>query len=186
MIRVGNGTETVWFQEVEHVLVTREWDSVTLRAAACLVALLILVLNGSILKFILKQTTKTFLDWMIVIDSCLCLGHILGLAMSVSDVSSDEAVCVLKIGIWFFLSILNRLLSVLIVMHRAIYVLKPQLVDTSMKRRTLSFILIGLFISLSLGSTVGMAIYREKYISFKSKLLLIFNSQSQVQVLSPK
>ena len=74
MITVGNRTENVIFEEVEHILLPNEWNSCTLQVAALLVSLLIISLNGTIVNIILKQERKTFLDWMIVIDSHLCIG----------------------------------------------------------------------------------------------------------------
>ena len=171
IITVGNRTEYLRFKEVEHVLVRNEWSSLSLQVASLLVCLLIISLNGSIVKIILKQERKTFLDWMIVIDSHLCIGTILPLVMFISNAPLNEVVCIIKIGMMFFISIINRIVSVMIVIYRAVYVLMPHLVETQTKRRILNIILFGFLSFLSVGSTLGMTIYREDYKSFKGMIL---------------
>ena len=167
MIYPENKTETIIFDEIERYLEKNEWDSLSLQLAAFFVSLLVIFLNGSMVKFILNQKRKTFLDWIIVIDLCLCLGYIIVLAMLVSNTCLNEVVCVIKIGLSFFISIFNRILTVLVVVHRTIYVLKPHIVNTLTKRKFFENTLLGSSIFLSLGSTIGMVIFREKYISFK-------------------
>ena len=169
MITVGNRTENVIFEEVEHILLPNEWNSCTLQVAALLVSLLIISLNGTIVKIILKQERKTFLDWMIVIDSHLCIGATLLLVIFASNASLNEVVCLIKIGMMFFISIINRILAVIIVIYRAIYVLKPHLVETKTKRRVFTAILFGSISLISVCSTLGMAIYREDFKMFKGR-----------------
>ena len=167
MFTVGN--KTIKCEVIEHYLGKSDWDSATLQVAACFVSLLVFSLNGSIVKFILLQKRKTFLDWIIVIDVWVCLWYIPVLALLVSDASNNEIICLIQIGISFFISILNRLLTILVVIYRTIYILKPHLVDTLIKRKYVSTFLLGFSICLCIGLTVGMGIYREKYLSFKGK-----------------
>ena len=172
MIAFGNNkTDTLKFEKIEHYLSGSEWDSVTLQVAAYFVSLLVFSLNGSLVKFILLQKRKTFLDWIIVTDLCLCLWYIpvLVLALLVSDGCDYMVVCLIKVGISFFISILNRVLTILVVIYRTIYILKPYLVDTLPKRKFVSTILLAFSICLCMGLTVGMVIYREKYLSFKGR-----------------
>ena len=169
MITVGNKTETLKFKVIEHYLGRSDWDSATLQVAACFVSVLVFSLNGSIVKFILLQKRKTFLDWIIVIDLCLCLWYIPVLALLVSDASNNEIICLIKIGISFFISILNRVLTILVVIYRTIFILTPHLVDTLTKRKYVSTFLLGFSICICIGLTVGMGIYREKYLSFKGR-----------------
>ena len=151
----------------EHALLTDEWISVALQVASVLVSLLIILLNGTIMKMILKQERKTFLDWMVVIESHFCMGIIIPLAMFVLNSPHTEVFCIIKIGMMFFVSITNRIVSVIIVIYRAFYVLMPHLVETQTKRRILNVTLFGVLCFLSVGSTLGMAKYREDYKSFK-------------------
>ena len=167
MIYFENKTETIEFEEIERYLDNDEWDSLPLQLAAFIVSLLVILLNGSMVKFILKQKRKTFLDWVIVIDLCLCLGYIIVLAMLASNACYNEVVCLIKIGLSFFISILNRILTILVVIYRTVYVLKPHIVNTLTRRKIFDNILLGSSICLSVGSTIGMIIFREKYISFK-------------------
>ena len=96
MITVGNITENVIVEEVEHILEREEWSSLTRwQVAAVLASLLIVSLNGTIVKIILKQERKTFLDWMIVIDSHLCIGATLPLVIFASNASLNEGVCLI-------------------------------------------------------------------------------------------
>ena len=109
MFTVGN--KTIKCEVIEHYLGKSDWDSATLQVAACFVSLLVFSLNGSIVKFILLQKRKTFLDWIIVIDVWVCLWYIPVLALLVSDASNNEIICLIQIGISFFISTLNRVLS---------------------------------------------------------------------------
>ena len=170
IITVGNRTEYLKFREVELILVRNEWSSLSLQVASVLVCFLVISLNGTIVKIIMKQERKTFLDWMIVIDSHLCIVTILPLALFISNAPLTEVGCIIKTGMMFFISIINRIVSVIIVIYRAIYVLTPQLVETQTKRRIINVILFGSLSFLSVGSTLGMAIYREQYKSFKGMI----------------
>ena len=171
MITVGNKTENViTFEEVEHILGRDEWNSLTSwQIAAVMASLLIISLNGTIVKIILKQERKTFLDWMIVIDSHLCIGATLPLVIFASNASLNEVICLIKIGMMFFISIINRILAVIIVIYRAIYVLRPHIVETKTKRRVVNVILFGSISFISVSSTLGMAIYREDFKMFKGR-----------------
>ena len=40
-----------------------------------LFCLLIIITNGYLLFFVFKQSSRTFLDWLMVLDSFLCLGN---------------------------------------------------------------------------------------------------------------
>ena len=173
MITVGNKTENLTFGEVEHFLggIWRdERDTprqiLFLQITAILVSSLIFFLNGTIMKTIQMQEKKTFLDWMIVIDSCLCISSIIPLVMHVSDSPQGELVCFIKSGMMFFMSILNRVLSVMIALYRTIYALKPSFVDTKTKRKALNVILFGSLLILSVGTTLGLGMYRQKYRGF--------------------
>ena len=176
LITVENKTEYLRFGDVERILVRNEWSSLSLQVASVLVCLLIISLNGTILKIIMRQERKTFLDWMIVIDSHLCIVTILPLAMFICNAPLTEAGCTIKIGMMFFISIINRIVSVMIVIYRAIYVLMPRLVETQTKRRIFNVILFGSLSFLSVGSTLGMAIYREDYKSFKGMIQISSNA----------
>ena len=167
IITVGKISENLILEDIEHALLTEEWISVTLQVASLFVSLLIILLNGTIVKMILKQEKKTFLDWMVVIDSHLCISIIIPLAMFVLNFPHSEFDCMIKIGLMFFVSITNRIVSVIIVIYRAFYALMPHLVETQTKRRILNVTLIGFLCFLSVGSTLGMAEYREDYKSFK-------------------
>ena len=183
MITVGNRTDNVIFEEVEHILLPNEWNSRTLQVAALLVSFLIISLNGTIVKIILKQERKTFLDWMIVIDSHLCIGATLPLVIFASNASLNEVVCLIKIGMMFFISIINRILAVIIVIYRAIYVLKPHLVETKTKRRVFTAILLGSISLISVCSTLGMAIYREDFKMFKGRYEYLLKVLLSIKVM---
>ena len=183
MITVENTTDNLTFEEIEHFLggIWRDerdtlGQTVTLQFAAIFVSSLIFFLNGAIMKIILMQERHTFLDWMIVIDSCLSISSIIPLVMHVSDGSHDEVICFIKTGMMFFMSILNRVLSVMIALYRAIFVLKPSFVDTKTKRKALNITFFVSLFCLSIGTTLGLAMYREEYMSFKG-LDIVFNSQ---------
>ena len=50
--------------------------------------LLTLLTNGYMINFIMKQQSKTFLDWMIVFDSGLCINQCMSIAAIGSKIKS--------------------------------------------------------------------------------------------------
>ena len=84
-----------------------------------LAILLIVTSNSSLIYFILRQQSKTFLDWMVIIDCCLGFNQCFSVLVVGSRIRSF---CYFSPFNGYFVSILNRLLNVGIVIYRFVFV----------------------------------------------------------------
>ena len=135
------------------------------RTVQCVSILLILTTNGSLIFFIMKQLTRTFLDWMVVFDSVLCIIN----AQTIATIGFKfHSFCYLNIFVAYFVNIANRLLSLGIVLYRCVLVLVVGRVQTSQRRRLLSASILGSILSLSLALTAAAVYYKEAFKRFLS------------------
>ena len=81
--------------------------------------LLIVTSNSSLIYFILRQQSKTFLDWMVIIDSSLGFNQCFTVLVVGSRIQS---LCYFSPFNCYFVGILNRLLNVGIVIYRFVFV----------------------------------------------------------------
>ena len=81
--------------------------------------LLIVTSNSSLIYFILRQQSKTFLDWMVIIDSSLGFNQCFTVLVVGSRIQS---LCYFSPFNGYFVGILNRLLNVGIVIYRFVFV----------------------------------------------------------------
>ena len=71
--------EVLSFESIELFLMNEkpsQFNSNLFLSACMFSSLLILINNGYLLYFLMKQLKKTFLDWMIVFDCTLCICNI--------------------------------------------------------------------------------------------------------------
>ena len=140
----------------------------TLRLAKMFSCGLILGTNVPMIIFTLNQGSKTFLDWLIVIDCFLCLGNIYGLLLiRPSYVSYDDiGFCEFHSFLMYFIHLCNRLLTLGIAIYRFTLVNGYSLVFTTNQKKNLE-IFISLFILITSLIITGLAIYnREDYRNF--------------------
>ena len=72
-------------ENIEHIFLDGvSFDNTIFLVASGLSCLTILTANGYLLHFIIKQPTKTFLDWMMVFDSILCIRKVFKNALEIS------------------------------------------------------------------------------------------------------
>ena len=74
-ISFSDKSETLIVDIIEHVFYDEMNDTI-LTITKLVSCVLILSTNVPLLVFIVKQASKTFLDWLIVIDCLLCLSNI--------------------------------------------------------------------------------------------------------------
>ena len=82
--------------------------------------LLIVSSNGCLVNFILRQQNKTFLDWLVIIESSLGFNQCFTVLVVGSRIRS---LCLFSPFNAYFVGILNRLLNVGIVIYRCVFVL---------------------------------------------------------------
>ena len=99
--------------------------------------ILIYLTNGFLIYFIKKQASKTALDYMVMIDSILCICNsiqiINGVILHYEYFSYQ---CYFFPFFAFFISAINRLLDMGIVVYRYVHVLKPSMVQGTSRRNT--------------------------------------------------
>ena len=116
-------SEEIQIGEIEHLFeanrgIINDLHSKIFVAAALVTFILIITTNGSLLQFIIKQPTKTFLDWMIVLDIILCFGNIIGVFRLVIGNIEIIKWCNFLPFFLYFNSMSNKLLSIGIVVYR--------------------------------------------------------------------
>ena len=115
----------------------------------------------------MKQTSRTFLDWMIIFDSALCLLNV----QSILTIGFRlKNICFISIFSAFALNLLNRLLTVAIVAYRYVFVLMSMRVQTQAQRSFFSSALVLFILVLSLVTTLGAVYYRDYFRQFLCKL----------------
>jgi len=127
------------------------------QAGQLICVMLILTTNGYLLQFIMKQPTKTFLDWMIVLDTSLCISNISTIIMI-----GQRIFCYFIVNFSFFINISNRLLTAGIVIYQYVFVMKSHLVQTTVQRKALEILIIASILVPSLLLT-GLSVYYKDY-----------------------
>ena len=166
----NNKSEILTVDNVEHVFPGPGDDTswlMLMRLMQGLTCALIIGTNGPMIKFIMSQGTKTFLDWLIVYDCFLCLSNIPVLVL-LSDVVEHDF-CAYHVFFAFFVNLSNKLLTLGIVIYRFTLVIGSSVVVTT-HQKTLLENLIMLFILFTSFYLTGWAFYyREDYRHFLGK-----------------
>ena len=165
---VSNLIENLFFDQIEHVVHYDDKDLLNtqiFRAGQLICVMLILTTNGYLLQFIMKQPTKTFLDWMIVLDTSLCISNISTIIMI-----GQRIFCYFIVNFSFFINISNRLLTAGIVIYRYVFVMKSHLVQTTVQRKALEILIIASILVPSLLLTGLSVYYKDYYLQYLSKL----------------
>ena len=153
-----NATQTMYIEEIEHNILEHEHhgQDLTFMIIQLFSIIMILSTNGYLLHFINIQPSKTFLDWMIFIDSILCISNIIivvGIGL--------RKFCFFLPFFGYFINIFNRLLTIGIVIYRYIFVVKSSIVWTSQQRRVLSTLIFGSILISTILLTGWAAHYKQ-------------------------
>ena len=163
-----NLTENLIIDQIEHVVHYDDKNLVNthiFRACQLVSVMLILTTNGYLLQFIMKQPTKTFLDWMMILDTSLCISNILTIVLI-----GQRIFCHFISKFSFFINICNRLLTAGIVIYRYVFVMKNNLVRTTFQRKALESLIIGSILIPSSILTLFAAYYKDFSLQYLSKL----------------
>ena len=151
--------------------------------------LLILITNGYLLYFIFNQTSRTFLDWLVGLDSFLCLGNVMTLIGMVKRVvvRNISLFCIfllegliIPLGsapltifvmshVAYFINICNRLLSCGIVLYRYVFVLRPFLVQSPGQRWSFSTLILSSILTISLALTLWSIRFKDHNLQVLSR-----------------
>ena len=158
-----NQTEVLMVDTVEHAFISSTGDSTALliRLARLVTCILILGTNVPMITFIKNQPSKTFLDWMILFDCCLCLGELIAIL-----IRSFDSFCVYNVFFSFFKHLCNRLLTIGIGIYRFTVVLGSSLVWSTRQKRVFEKIIWNAILLISLYTTAWAVYYRDNYRHF--------------------
>ena len=127
----------------------------------------IILVNFPLLRYIFKHGNNTFINKLIAIDCCLCIGNIIpAINYMTQDESRFRTICLAFPPYGFFVNILNRLLSIAIVFYRYVFVLQSSWVRTQFQRRLFCFLVAGAITILSTSLSALCLTYREQYVHY--------------------
>ena len=175
ILTILNQTEILIVETLEHEF--QNFDDVSLfllmRLAQFITCILILGTNVPIIIFIMNQGSKTFLDWLIIFDCCLCLSD-LRVVILILNYSDFVDFCICHVFLSFFTNLCNRLLSFGIVIYRLTLVLGSTLVFSSSQKKVLENIIILATLLISFNLTGWAIYYREDNRHFLGKVQIFY------------
>ena len=169
-LTILNKTELLIVDTLEHEFRSSGDDSMLLllRIAQFITCGLILVTNVPMISFILNQRSKTFLDWLIVIDCLLCLSnlHVMALGLGITDHYYGNSGICFRVFFSFFCNLTNKLLTLGIVIYRFTLVLGSSFLFSSKQIKVLEYFILITILLTSLNLTGWAVYYREDYKHF--------------------
>ena len=125
----------------------QSYSTLTMVTSTTVASLLAIAANAPLIYFLVKQTSKTFLDWLILADCFLGIINGVSAIIIVAAILTSAQLC-FSLVIPFYLVICNRLLTLSIVICRYVFVLHSTLVSTQGQRKAFEcFILTFIFIT---------------------------------------
>ena len=142
----------------------------SIQAFGCFAAMFILGSNIIAVKTVYKSLKDTFLNLLISLDCCIgiCITPV-NIIMSVEALipSSSPEVCTLMTMSSYFLTMMNGLLPVGIVLFRVFHVCYPRRVMTAVQRKNLNYTILFLTLGVSVVLT-GVALnYKDDYSHYR-------------------
>ena len=171
-LTILNKTEIIILDTLEHEFLSSGDDSLLLlmRLAQCITCGLILGTNLPLIIFTVNQKSKTFLDWLIILDCILCLFNLRAVILLRNYFDYDAVFCVCHVFFSFFTTLCNRLLSLGIVLYRFTLVLGSSFVFSSNQKKVLENIILLAILLPSLNLTAWAIYYKEDNRYFLSKV----------------
>ena len=131
------------------------------RIAAWVTAtLLVLATNLPLIILIMKQTSRTFLDWIIITDCMLGVVHMI--CSSASQIYTDNNFCFVRF-IVLFLALLNRFINTSISFYRYVFILHNSLIQTKRQRTMFHCLLLSLILVPAVTMTGATIYYRHHF-----------------------
>ena len=130
------------------------------RIAAWVTAtLLVLATNLPLIILIMKQTSRTFLDWIIITDCMLGVVHMV--CSSASQIYTNNF-CFIRF-IVLFLALINRFINTSISFYRYVFILHNSLVQTKRQRTMFHCLLLSLILLPAVTMTGSTIYYRHHF-----------------------
>lgn len=152
----------------------QSYSTLTMVATTTAASLLAIAANAPLIYILLKQTSKTFLDWLILADCFLGIINGVFAIIIVAALLTSSHLC-FTLVIPFYLVICNRLLTLSIVICRYVFVLHSTLVSTKGQRKAFEcFILTFTFITPLLMSMASIYYGGNAYTYLSMEIYLVF------------
>ena len=126
----------------------------------------IITINVPVIFMLLNKCEATVVNLFIIIDCLLCLLHVFIILFSALQVQQGPVLCGILTTVAFFLSFLNRLIPVGIVVFRYVFVCRSHLVVSAIQRKKFGRFLVKSIISVPIVLSFFSFIYREKYLHY--------------------
>ena len=130
------------------------------------VMILIVIVNIPILSLIFAKPKITFIDILIATDCLLCVCNCIILLKLLLVNSTSMFICLFSPPIGYFINICKRLLTIVIVIYRYVFVFKNSWVGTENQRKNFTWILAGCLFIATFSGTICCIIYKDKYLFY--------------------
>ena len=138
----------------------------------------ILIINIPLIETILKQPS-TFINMLIAADCFLCVGNSLLLFNILVRPSKTPILCLVSTSYGYLINLLNRLLSIGIVVYRYVFVFRCSWVETGRQRKMFSIAMCGGISSIAILATGLCIFYRNQYIFYLGRIYRILSERNR-------
>ena len=156
------------FDLVDVVEALEESKSVLSKSFAFVSIIFILAINIPLLKIILKQS-PTFINMLIAADCFLCVGN----SIVLFNILIGPFFCIISAPYTYLINLLNRLISLGILVYRYVFVFRNSWVETKHQRKIFSIILCGAICFTAFLATSLCVLYRDQYFHYLGKIYRI-------------
>ena len=167
-----NPSSVFLFDLEDIVTALEENKSFTSKLFAFFSIILILTINIPLLKIILKKS-YTFINMLIAADCILCVVNSIVLFNNFIGPYEDPVLCLISAPYGYLINLLNRLLSIGILVYRYVFVFRSSWVETKHQRKIFSIILCGSICSTAFLATSLCVLYRDQYFHYLGKIYRI-------------
>ena len=139
-------------------------DGDWVRLAAWVTAtLLVLVTNLPLIILIMKQTSRTFLDWIIITDCMLgAVSMVCSSTVQIDRIYTNDNLCFMRFVV-LFLVLVNRFINVGISFYRYVFILHNSLVQTKRQRTMFQCLVLSLILVPAVTLTGATIYYRQHH-----------------------
>ena len=118
--------------------------------------------NVPLIILIMKKTSRTFLDWIIIMDCMLgAVSMVCSSAVQIDRIYTNNF-CFIRF-IVLFLTLVNRFINISISLYRYVFILHSSLVQTKRQRTLFECLLLSLILLPAVALTAATIYFRDYY-----------------------
>ena len=141
-----------------------EYQTLGVQLLSWTILFIVVSSNTFVIKRMLKES-KTFLDWLVVADCCLCYGALVSWTLRMFNIRS----CTLTLVWVHWMTATNRMITLAIVTYRYVYVVMWRWVQSPRQQKSLNTLLTFLVLMLPMYLSSATLYYRENFLRFLGK-----------------